>query len=69
MLTDVGVRAAKPKDRAYKLTDAGGLVLFVSTAGGKLWRMRYTFQGNEKLLSFGPYPSSLSDLTRRASRG
>ena len=55
VLTDAGVRAAKPKDRTYKLTDAGGLVLFVTTAGSKLWRMRYTFQGKEKLLSFGPY--------------
>lgn len=57
MLTDAGVRAAKPKDRAYKLTDGSGLVLFVAPSGGKLWRMRYTFQGKEKLLSFGPYPS------------
>src|ERR1700686_1315244 len=57
VLTDAGVRAAKAKDRTYKLTDAGGLVLFVTTTGSKLWRMRYTFQGKEKLLSFGPYPS------------
>jgi integrase len=56
MLTDAAVRAAKPKDKAYKLSDAGGLYLFVAPAGGKLWRMRYTFQGKEKLLSFGPYP-------------
>lgn len=57
MLTDAGVRAAKPKDRTYKLTDAHGLVLYVTTAGSKLWRMRYTFHGKEKLLSFGPYPA------------
>ncbi len=56
MLTDAGVRAAKPKERAYKLTDGGGLVLFVAPTGSKLWRMRYTFGGKEKLLSFGPYP-------------
>ena len=56
MLTDAGVRAAKPKGRDYKLNDSGGLVLFVSKAGGKLWRLRYTYQGKEKLLSFGPYP-------------
>ena len=56
MLTDAGVRSAKPKDRTYKLNDTGGLVLFVTVAGSKLWRMRYTFQGKEKLLSFGPYP-------------
>ena len=56
MLTDAGVKAAKPKERAYKLTDGGGLVLFVAPTGSKLWRMRYTYGGKEKLLSFGPYP-------------
>ena len=56
MLTDAGVRAAKPRERDYKLNDYGGLVLFVSKAGGKLWRLRYTYQGREKLLSFGSYP-------------
>ncbi len=33
VLTDAGVRAAKPRERDYKLTDSGGLVLFVSKAG------------------------------------
>ena len=56
MLTDAAARAAKPKERAYKLTDGGGLHLFVTPAGGKLWRLRYGFGGKEKLLSFGPYP-------------
>ena len=45
-----------PRIATYKLNDSGGLVLFVSKAGGKLWRLRYTYQGKEKLLSFGPYP-------------
>ncbi len=40
VLTDAGVKAAKAKDRAYKLNDAGGLVLFVTKSGSKLWRMR-----------------------------
>ena len=62
MLTDTQVRVAKKKDKGYKLTDAGGLHLFVSPAGGKLWRMRYEFDGKEKLLSLGKYPDlSLAD--------
>ena len=56
MLTDTKIRAAKPKDTAYRLTDSGGLHLFVTTAGGKLWRIRYEFAGKEKLLSVGRYP-------------
>ena len=40
-LTDIQVKTAKPKDKAYKLSDAGGLHLFVTAAGGKLWRLKY----------------------------
>lgn len=67
MLTDATVRAAKPRERAYKLPDSGGLLLFVSPSGGKLWRMRYALKGKEKLLSFGPYPS-VSLAEARAQR-
>jgi hypothetical protein len=33
MLTDLKVRTAKPRDRDYKLTDAGGLYLYVTAKG------------------------------------
>ncbi len=56
MLTDAAVRAAKPAEKPYKLTDRAGLYLHVTPAGSKLWRMRYEFDRKEKLLSFGPYP-------------
>ena len=55
-LTDAAVRSAKPKASAYKLYDTGGLFLFVSPAGGKLWRMKFRHQGKEQTLSFGSYP-------------
>jgi Phage integrase family. len=67
MLTDMQIRKASPKERAYKLSDGSGLHLFVTPAGGKLWRYRYEFGGKEKLLSLGPYPdTTLSDA--RAGR-
>lgn len=56
MLTDMQIRKAAPADRPYKLSDAGGLYLFVSPAGGKVWRLKYRFGGKEKLLTIGPYP-------------
>ncbi len=56
LLTDAAAKAAKAKDKAYKLNDGAGLVLYVAPNGSKHWRMRYTFQGKEKLLSFGPFP-------------
>src|ERR1700740_1813354 len=55
MLSDVQIRKAKAADKPYKLTDGGGLHVYVSPAGGKLWRLRYEFERKEKLLSLGPY--------------
>ena len=57
MLTDVQVRKAKPTDQPFKMADAGGLHLYVTPAGGKLWRYRYRVDGKEKLLSLGAYPA------------
>jgi len=56
MLTDTAIRKAKAADKGYKLTDGGGLHLFVSPAGGKSWRYRYEFANKEKLLTLGQYP-------------
>ncbi|OHV63840.1 integrase [Mesorhizobium sp. LCM 4577] len=66
MLTDTQCKGAKKADKAYKLTDGGGLHLFVSTAGGKLWRFRYEFGGKEKLLSLGSYPDVSLVAARKA---
>ncbi len=57
MLTDVQARKAKPGEKPYKLTDANGLFLYVTKAGGKIWRFKYGFGGKEKLLVIGPYPA------------
>ncbi len=56
MLTDAKVRNVKPADKPFRLTDAGGLFLWVTPAGGKIWRLRYEYQRKEKLISLGPYP-------------
>ena len=56
-LTDATVKTAKPKEKDYKLGDAGGLYFLVTKTGGKLWRMKYRYDGKEKLLSFGAYPA------------
>ena len=55
-LTDMQARKAAIRDKNYKLTDAGGLHLFVTSKGAKSWRMRYRFGGAEKVLTFGLYP-------------
>jgi len=56
-LTDVEIRNAKPANKGYKLYDGGGLYIEISPSGGKLWRLKYRFDGKEKLLSLGKYPS------------
>jgi len=44
-LSDREVSNAKPKDKSYKISDGGGLYLFASPTGGKLWRLDYTDKG------------------------
>lgn len=56
-LTDSVIKAAKPKDKDYPLTDGHGLVLLVKSSGAKWWRYRYRFNGTAKMLSIGVYPS------------
>ena len=56
MLSDAKIRAAKPRQKPYKLADSHQLYLYVSSAGGKLWRMNYQFDGKQRTLSIGPYP-------------
>lgn len=67
-LTDTAVRAAKPKERPYKLADAGGLYLEVAPSGGKWWRLKYRHGGKEKRLSLGVYPAvGLKEARTRAA--
>jgi integrase len=55
-LTDSAVRSAKPAAKPTKLYDERGLFLLVQPSGGKLWRLKYRFDGKEKKLSLGRYP-------------
>lgn len=58
MLTDPKCKNAKPKGKAYKLTDEKGLYLEVHPGGAKYWRWKYRFGGKEKRLAFGVYPET-----------
>ncbi|MCU7808554.1 MAG: tyrosine-type recombinase/integrase [Candidatus Thiodiazotropha sp. (ex Semelilucina semeliformis)] len=63
-LTDTAVRNAKPKDKAYKLFDGGGLFLLVNPKGSRYWRLKYRFKGKEKLLALGVYPDISLKIAR-----
>lgn len=56
-LTDKACKAAKPKDKTYKLSDGGGLYLEVTPKGGLLWRLKYRYLDKERKLCIGPYPT------------
>jgi integrase len=56
-LTDVQIRKAKPAAKPFKLSDEKGLFLLVTTTS-KLWRLKYRFDGREKLLALGSYPET-----------
>jgi len=63
-LTDPIIRAAKPKEKPYKLSDGQGLILLIQPNGSKWWRYRYRMNGKEKMLSIGTYP----DVTLKKAR-
>ena len=56
MLTDVKIRALKPRERAYRVSDGDGLALEVTPQGKFLWRFRYRWSGKERMISLGAYP-------------
>jgi integrase len=55
-LSELKIRNAKPRERAYKIFDERGLFLLVTPTGGRLWRLRYRIGNLEKLISLGAYP-------------
>ncbi|CUA96351.1 tyrosine-type recombinase/integrase [Thiomonas bhubaneswarensis] len=55
-LTVKAVEAARPQERPYKLTDGGGLYLFVAPTGLKSWRANYAQDGKQRTRTYGRYP-------------
>ncbi len=56
MLTDASIKNAKPKEKAYKLTDGEGMFLLLNPNGSRWWRFNYRIGGKHKQISFGVYP-------------
>lgn len=61
-LSATEIKNAKAREKNYKLFDGRGLFLLVNKTGSKLWKLKYIFEGKEKLLALGAYPNlSLAD--------
>jgi integrase len=67
-LSDRQVKQVKPRDKDFKLADEKGMFLLVKKNGSKYWRLKYRFEGKEKMLALGVYPDvSLKDARDKRS--
>jgi hypothetical protein len=67
-LSDTEIRKSKVGPKAYKLSDGGGLYLWITPAGGKLWRWAYRHAGKQKTMTFGRYPDVSLAMARDRHR-
>ncbi|MGL1133304.1 tyrosine-type recombinase/integrase [Vibrio parahaemolyticus] len=70
-LTAKQVASAKPKDKAYRLGDGGGLYFYVRKSGAKSWECRYIQPrtGKPTFLGLGGYPEiSLAEARKKAQQ-
>lgn len=58
VLTELRIRNAKPTAKIVKLSDGGGLQLWISPDGAKRWRIAYRFNEAQKTLAIGVYPAT-----------
>jgi len=66
MLTYLQINAAKPRDKAWNLSDSQNLYLVVQPNGSKLWRFNYRFLDKQKKLHLGGWPTiSLAEARAR----
>lgn len=56
-LTDTALKALKPNDKTYTVTDDRGLYVEVFPTGGVVWRYRYRLNGKYEKLTLGKYPA------------
>ncbi len=54
----------KPGLKPFKISDGGGLYLYVAPSGRKLWRYDYNFDRKRKTLSLGAFPAVDLDAAR-----
>lgn len=55
-LTDFQIKNLKYTGKPMKVADGGGLYLYLSASGKKLWRLGYYFERRARVLSFEEYP-------------
>lgn len=54
-LTDVKCRGTKPGKVRQKLSDGGGLQLWIQPNGSRPWQLIYQHEGKQAQIALGPY--------------
>lgn len=57
LLTPKAIDQAKPREKAYSLTDGGGLIIEILPSGAKTWRYKYHLDGKREKVTIGSYPA------------
>ncbi len=56
-LSDLQIRSTRPADKLIKLSDGGGLQMWIMPDGARRWRLAYRFDGRQRLMGVGVYPA------------
>lgn len=64
MLTDAAIKALRPKDKMYKVTDRDGMFLLVSPTGAMTFRFDYRMNGRRETVIIGRYGPTGVSLAR-----
>ena len=57
-LTDLNIKSFVQHGKPHAtLSDGGGMFLTLTKSGTPVWRIKYRFNGKQRLFSVGPYPS------------
>ena len=55
-LSDLAIKRTLPSAKIVKLSDGGGLQLWITPDGAKHWRIAYRFGGSQKAFAVGVCP-------------
>jgi len=58
VLTDAKIKNLKPKEKAYKTADGGGLYVYMTKSGTKSFRYDFKFNDKWGTVTFGTYPET-----------
>lgn len=56
-LTDIAIKALKPREKVYTVTEERGLYVEIFPSKAIVWRFRYSFNGKVEKLTLGKYPA------------